>query len=60
MFETKVFQKETIEFSVAPDPSKEDILRVRPHYPSLALGTQDPGSLLCHPRALARISNESS
>jgi hypothetical protein len=28
MFETKVFKKETIEFSVAPDPSKEDILRV--------------------------------
>ncbi|KAJ1495005.1 6-phosphogluconate dehydrogenase [Baffinella frigidus] len=27
MFETKVFKKETIEFSVAPDPSKEDILR---------------------------------
>eukprot|EP00960_Hanusia_phi_P027257 746720-Hanusia_phi.AAC.2 len=27
MFDTKVFQKETIEFSVNPDPSKEDILR---------------------------------
>jgi ketol-acid reductoisomerase len=27
MFETKVFKKETIQFSVAPDPTKEDILR---------------------------------
>jgi ketol-acid reductoisomerase len=27
MFDTKVFNKETIEFSVAPDPTKEDILR---------------------------------
>lgn len=28
MFETKVFTKETIQFSVAPDPTSEDILRV--------------------------------
>lgn len=27
MFETKVFTKETIQFSVAPDPTSEDILR---------------------------------
>ena len=27
MFETSVFKKETIEFSKAPDPTKEDILR---------------------------------
>mmetsp|Transcript_8261 Transcript_8261/g.19255 ORF Transcript_8261/g.19255 Transcript_8261/m.19255 type:complete len:560 (+) Transcript_8261:63-1742(+) len=27
MFETSVFEKETFEFSVAPDPTKEDILR---------------------------------
>jgi ketol-acid reductoisomerase len=27
MFETSVFKKETIQFSVAPDPTKEDILR---------------------------------
>lgn len=28
MFETKVFKKETFDFSVAPDPTSEDILRV--------------------------------
>jgi ketol-acid reductoisomerase len=27
MFETSVFEKETLEFSLAPDPTKEDILR---------------------------------
>lgn len=30
MFETKIFKKETFDFSVAPDPTTEDILRVRP------------------------------
>ena len=29
MFETKIFKKETFDFSVAPDPTSEDILRVR-------------------------------
>ena len=28
MFESKVFKKETIEFSKSPDATKEDILRV--------------------------------
>lgn len=27
MFDTSIFKKETIAFSVAPDPTKEDILR---------------------------------
>jgi hypothetical protein len=37
MFDTKVFDKETIEFSVAPDPTKEDILRVRSCNPDTSL-----------------------